>query len=65
MLELELINDIAIHSLTNTCFQKCIPAGPIKKGALDKYEEPCVRQCVDRFFDATSIIIEELNKLQR
>ncbi|KAF3053299.1 Mitochondrial import inner membrane translocase subunit tim8 [Didymella keratinophila] len=50
----------SIHSLTDTCFRKCIPAGTIKNGKLDKYEEPCMRQCVDRFLDANIVVLREL-----
>ncbi|KAH7122684.1 Tim10/DDP family zinc finger-domain-containing protein [Dendryphion nanum] len=53
-----------VHSLTDTCFSKCIGAGPVKKGALDKYEEPCMRQCVDRFLDANLVVIKELEKFK-
>jgi hypothetical protein len=54
----------AIHSLTDTCFKKCIPAGGVKNGKLDKYEEPCVRQCVDRFLDANLVVLRELERLR-
>lgn len=55
----------AIHSLTDTCFRKCIPAGTIKNGKLDKYEEPCMRQCVDRFLDANLVVLRELERLRQ
>ncbi|KAF1953182.1 hypothetical protein CC80DRAFT_494803 [Byssothecium circinans] len=55
----------SIHSLTDTCFRKCIPAGTVKKGALDKYEEPCMRQCVDRFLDANLVVLKELERLRQ
>jgi len=55
---------IAIHSLTDTCFRKCIPAGTVKAGKLDKYEEPCMRQCVDRFLDANMVVLRELERLR-
>jgi hypothetical protein len=54
----------AIHSLTDTCFRKCIPAGNVKNGKLDKYEEPCMRQCVDRFLDANMVVLRELERLR-
>ncbi|KAF2728948.1 hypothetical protein EJ04DRAFT_84046 [Polyplosphaeria fusca] len=56
----------SIHSLTDTCFRKCVPAGTIKKGAgaLDKYEEPCMRNCVDRFLDANFVVLRELERLR-
>lgn len=55
----------AIHSLTDTCFRKCIPGGNVKNGKLDKYEEPCMRQCVDRFLDANMVVLKELEKLRQ
>ncbi|OSS45501.1 hypothetical protein B5807_10303 [Epicoccum nigrum] len=58
------VGKIAIHSLTDTCFRKCIPAGGIKNGKLDKYEEPCMRQCVDRFLDANLVVLRELERLR-
>ncbi|KAF2012857.1 hypothetical protein BU24DRAFT_425462 [Aaosphaeria arxii CBS 175.79] len=55
----------SIHSLTDTCFRKCIPAGAVKKGALEaKSEEPCMRQCVDRFLDANLVVMKELERLR-
>ncbi|KAI4667815.1 uncharacterized protein J4E88_010066 [Alternaria novae-zelandiae] len=54
----------SIHSLTDTCFRKCIPAGTVKAGKLDKYEEPCMRQCVDRFLDANMVVLRELERLR-
>jgi hypothetical protein len=55
----------AIHSLTDTCFRKCIPAGNVKNGKLDKYEEPCMKQCVDRFLDANMVVLRELERLRQ
>ncbi|KAF1971833.1 hypothetical protein BU23DRAFT_509488 [Bimuria novae-zelandiae CBS 107.79] len=54
----------SIHSLTDTCFRKCIPGGTVKNGKLDKYEEPCMRQCVDRFLDANLVVLKELERLK-
>ncbi|KAF2253646.1 hypothetical protein BU26DRAFT_601724 [Trematosphaeria pertusa] len=55
----------SIHSLTDTCFRKCIPSGTVKNGKLDKYEEPCMRQCVDRFLDANMVVLRELERLRQ
>lgn len=55
----------AIHSLTDTCFRKCIPAGNVKNGKLDKYEEACMKQCVDRFLDANMVVLRELERLRQ
>jgi import inner membrane translocase subunit TIM8 len=56
---------IAIHSLTDTCFRKCIPSGNVKNGKLDKYEEPCMKNCVDRFLDANLVVLRELERLRQ
>jgi import inner membrane translocase subunit TIM8 len=56
---------LAIHALTDTCFRKCIPSGNVKNGKLDKYEEPCMRQCVDRFLDANLVVLRELERLRQ
>lgn len=53
-----------MHSLTDTCFRKCIPAGNVKNPKLDKYEEPCMRQCVDRFLDANFLVLRELERMR-
>jgi import inner membrane translocase subunit TIM8 len=65
MEEYRLIDIAAIHSLTDTCFRKCIPTGNVKNGKLDKYEEPCMRQCVDRFLDANMVVLRELERLRQ
>ncbi|KAL2289639.1 hypothetical protein FJTKL_01880 [Diaporthe vaccinii] len=38
------------HDLTETCFKKCV-TGSFKNGKLDKGEEACLTNCVDRFMD--------------
>ncbi|KAF2128613.1 hypothetical protein P153DRAFT_342516 [Dothidotthia symphoricarpi CBS 119687] len=55
----------SIHALTDTCFRKCIPMGVVKSGKLDRYEEPCMRQCVDRFLDANLVVLRELERLRQ
>lgn len=52
-----------VHDLTNTCWPKCI-TGSITSGQLDKNEEGCIRNCVDRFMDASDNIVNHLSKLQ-
>ncbi|KAF2404763.1 hypothetical protein EJ06DRAFT_504222 [Trichodelitschia bisporula] len=53
----------AIHSLTDVCFRKCI-TGKISSGTLDKTEEPCMRNCVDRFMDANNSILKQLESMR-
>lgn len=53
----------AIHGLTDTCFKKCITT-KISAGALDRNEEPCMRNCVDRFMDANMTVIKHLEQMR-
>ncbi|KAF1983430.1 hypothetical protein K402DRAFT_382904 [Aulographum hederae CBS 113979] len=53
----------AIHSLTDTCFRKCV-SSKISVGTLDKYEEPCMTNCVERFMDANKLVLGQLEKLR-
>ncbi|XXH04875.1 60S ribosomal protein L25 [Hypoxylon texense] len=52
-----------VHSLTDTCFRKCI-TGTIRSGKLDKTEESCMANCADRFVDASRLTIGHLQKLR-
>lgn len=54
---------IVSHNLTDMCWTKCV-AGTIKSGALDKNEEPCLKNCVDRFLDANFAIIRKLEGMR-
>lgn len=51
-----------VHNLANMCFQKCI-TGTIRDGKLDRYEEPCVQNCVQRFMDMNGVILQNLSKM--
>ena len=53
----------AIHALTDTCFRKCITS-KISAGKLDRYEEPCMQNCVDRFMDMNNLVLKELDKMR-
>ncbi|TVY49905.1 Mitochondrial import inner membrane translocase subunit [Lachnellula occidentalis] len=52
-----------VHSLTETCFKKCVTGG-IRSGKLDKGEESCTQNCVDRFLDANFTVIRHLEKMR-
>ncbi|KAK4622199.1 Mitochondrial import inner membrane translocase subunit TIM8 [Fulvia fulva] len=52
-----------IHSLTDVCFRKCITS-KISAGTLDRSEEPCMRNCVDRFMDANMTVIRHLEQMR-
>lgn len=56
-------NCIAVHNLTDVCWKKCITGG-IKSGKLDKGEESCAQNCVDRFLDANFTVIKHLDSLR-
>lgn len=53
-----------VHQLTDICFSKCITS-KISSGKLDKYEEPCMQNCVDRWIDTNTIIIKSLEHMRQ
>lgn len=61
--ESSLINRIAVHNLTDICWTKCI-TGAIKNKGLDKNEESCAKNCVDRFLDANFLVIKQLENVR-
>ncbi|WPH00719.1 Mitochondrial import inner membrane translocase subunit tim8 [Acrodontium crateriforme] len=52
-----------VHNLTDLCFRKCI-TGKISSGALDRSEEPCMQNCVDRWMDSQMTVVRRLESLQ-
>jgi len=52
-----------VHSLTDTCFRKCITS-KISSGKLDRSEEPCMQNCVDRYMDANMTVIRHLEQMR-
>jgi len=42
---------------------QCI-TGNIRDSKLDKYEEPCIQNCVGRFMDANMTIIKHLEQMR-
>ncbi|KAL1304423.1 hypothetical protein AAFC00_003421 [Neodothiora populina] len=53
----------SIHSLTDTCFRKCV-TNKIMSGKLDRSEEPCMQNCVDRFMDANMTVLRHLEQMR-
>ncbi|KAK4957817.1 Mitochondrial import inner membrane translocase subunit tim8 [Elasticomyces elasticus] len=53
----------SIHSLTDICFRKCITA-KMSSGKLDRTEEPCMQNCVDRFMDANMTVLRQLEQMR-
>ena len=45
------------------CFRKCITS-KITAGKLDRSEEPCMQNCVDRFMDANLTVIRHLEQMR-
>jgi Tim10/DDP family zinc finger len=54
---------IAVHSLTNVCWKKCM-TGTIRSGKLDKAEESCAQNCVERFLDGDLAVIKHLEAMR-
>ncbi len=53
---------LAVHNLTDICWTKCV-SGSFKSGQLDKNEDACARNCVDRFLDVNSLVIQHLSDM--
>ncbi|KAF4954974.1 hypothetical protein FGADI_4884 [Fusarium gaditjirri] len=51
------------HSLTQMCWTKCVP-GNIKNPKLDKSEEACLANCVERFLDVNYLTMKHLNSMR-
>jgi len=52
-----------IHNLADVCWKKCV-TGSIKTGQLERAEDACAQNCVERFFDANMLVIQHLDKLR-
>ncbi|KAJ4175085.1 Mitochondrial import inner membrane translocase subunit tim8 [Fusarium falciforme] len=51
------------HSLTQMCWNKCVQ-GSIKNNKLDKGEETCLANCVERFLDVNYLTMKHLNGMR-
>lgn len=51
------------HSLTQTCWKRCITSN-IKSSTLDRSEEGCLANCVDRFLDINFLTVKHLEKMR-
>ncbi len=45
------------------CWKKCIPTNS-RGGALDKGEQNCLANCVDRFMDLNYLTIKHLSSMR-
>lgn len=53
----------SVHNLTDICWNKCV-TGAIKSSQLDKNEESCTKNCVDRFLDGNLTVIKHLERMR-
>ncbi|TVY71562.1 Mitochondrial import inner membrane translocase subunit TIM8, partial [Lachnellula suecica] len=53
----------SVHNLTDICWKKCV-TGSIRSGKLEKGEESCAQNCVDRFLDANMTVIKHLDRMR-
>ncbi|KZL64861.1 mitochondrial import inner membrane translocase subunit Tim8 [Colletotrichum tofieldiae] len=51
------------HALTEICWKKCV-TGSIRNSKLDKSEEGCLANCVDRFLDVNFLTMKHLNNMR-
>ncbi|KAI9897575.1 hypothetical protein N3K66_007431 [Trichothecium roseum] len=51
------------HELTQMCWKKCV-TGNIKSTKLDKGEETCLANCVDRFLDLNFLTMKHLSNMR-
>ncbi|KAF8473814.1 Tim10/DDP family zinc finger-domain-containing protein [Kalaharituber pfeilii] len=54
----------AVHTLTDKCFKQCV-TGKISRGEVEKAEEGCLQNCVERWIDAQGVVLKNLGKGQR
>ncbi|KLJ10437.1 hypothetical protein EMPG_14174 [Blastomyces silverae] len=52
-----------VHQLADMCWKKCV-TGKISSGNLDRNEESCAQNCVDRWIDASTVMFKHLDKLR-
>jgi len=52
------------HALTDLCWKKCV-TGSVKNSKLDRSEEGCLANCVDRFLDVNLLTMKHLSNLRQ
>ncbi|KAL1582796.1 hypothetical protein WHR41_08325 [Cladosporium halotolerans] len=52
-----------IHELNSVCFKKCI-TGRMSSGSLERNEDSCMKNCVDRYMDASMLVVKNLEKMR-
>lgn len=56
--------DTDTHALTEVCWKKCI-TGTIRGGKLEKSEETCLSNCVERVLDINFLTVKHLEKMRQ
>ncbi|KAG9252773.1 Tim10/DDP family zinc finger protein [Emericellopsis atlantica] len=51
------------HQLTQVCWTKCF-TGNVSGSKLDKTEEGCLANCVNRFMDLNLLTVKHLNSMR-
>lgn len=51
---------MSIHNFSNMCFKKCNENKPISTNTLDKNEEQCLSNCLNRFLDTNIKVVQAL-----
>ncbi|KAJ9300308.1 hypothetical protein DTO271G3_2425 [Paecilomyces variotii] len=52
-----------VHHLADVCWKKCM-TGKISSGRLDRTEEACANNCVERWMDANLAVLKHLETLR-
>lgn len=52
------------HVLTDICWKKCV-SGSAKSGTLDRGEQTCLANCVDRFLDVNFLTLKHLSNMRQ
>ncbi|KAJ5081394.1 mitochondrial import inner membrane translocase subunit Tim8 [Penicillium alfredii] len=54
-----------VHHLNDVCWKKCVAGkGKITAGSLDRTEEACAQNCVERWMDTNLSILKNLDSMR-
>lgn len=56
---------MSIHNFTDMCFKKCNANKPIVSGTVDRTEEECLNNCLNRFLDTNIKVVQALQGVQK
>ncbi|KAI9924351.1 hypothetical protein ASPWEDRAFT_34823 [Aspergillus wentii DTO 134E9] len=52
-----------VHHLADVCWKKCITS-KVSSGRLDRKEESCAQNCVERWMDTNFAVLKHLEQLR-